>query len=67
MGAPLNAVEQAIDANSATQFNAAYLQLTEACNICHRNRTHSVVVIKVPDAAGFQDQAFVPISTGSPP
>jgi len=67
MGAPLNAVEKAIDANSATQFNAAYLQLTEACNICHRNRTHSVVVIKVPDTTGFLDQDFVPISAGSLP
>jgi hypothetical protein len=67
MGGPLNAVEQAIDANSATNFNAAYVQLTQACNICHRNRAHSVVVIKVPDTAGFQDQAFVPISTGSLP
>jgi hypothetical protein len=67
MGAPLNAIEQAIDANSDTQFNAAYAQLMEACNICHRNRKHLVVVIKVPDTAGFQDQAFVPISTGSLP
>ena len=67
MGAPLDAVEQAIDANSATQFNAAYVQLTEACNICHRNRAHSVVVIKVPDSAGFPDQDFVPASTGSLP
>jgi hypothetical protein len=67
MAAPLNAVEQAIDANSATQFNAGYAQLTEACNICHRNRKHSVVVIKVPDTAGFQDQAFAPMSNGSPP
>ena len=67
MGAPLSAVEQAIDANSATQFNAAYVQLTDACNICHQNRKHSVVVIRVPDTAGFQDQAFVPISNGSLP
>ena len=65
MGAPLNAVEQAIDAKSATEFNAAYVQLTEACNICHRNRAHSAVVIKAPDTAGFPDQDFVPISPGS--
>jgi len=51
--APLNALEQAIDANSATQFNAAYIQLTEACNNCHRNRKHSVVVIKVPATTTF--------------
>jgi hypothetical protein len=67
MGASLDAVERAIDANSAKQFNAAYVELTEACNICHRNRKHSVVVIQVPDTAAFPDQAFVPISTGSLP
>jgi hypothetical protein len=67
MGAPLNAVELAIDANSATKFNAAFVQLTEACNTCHRNRKHSVIVIQVPDTAGFADQDFVPISTGSLP
>jgi hypothetical protein len=67
MGAPLNAVEQAIDAQSSKQFNAAYVQLTEACNICHRNRKHSVVVIKVPNTEVFPDQAFVPISTGALP
>ena len=67
MGASLNAMEQAIDANSATQFNGAYIQLTEACNTCHRNRKHSVVVIKVPDTAEYADQNFVPISNGSRP
>jgi hypothetical protein len=58
MQAPLKTLEQAIEANSATQFTEAYSRLTEACNACHRNRNHSAVVIKVPDAAMFPDQDF---------
>jgi hypothetical protein len=59
MQAPLNTLEQAIDANSATQFTAAYAQLTQACNACHRDRNHAAIVITVPDAAMFPDQDFL--------
>jgi hypothetical protein len=60
MQAPLKALEQAIEANSAMQFTEAYSRLTEACNACHRNRNHAAVVIKVPDEAMFPDQEFQP-------
>jgi len=56
--APLEAVGQAISAKDASQFDIAYSQLTEACNLCHRNRNHAAIVIKVPDAAMFPDQEF---------
>ena len=59
MQAPLNALQKAIEANSATQFTEAYTQLTEACNACHCNRNHGAVVIKVPDAAMYPDQEFL--------
>jgi hypothetical protein len=58
--APLEAVGQAISAKDASQFDVAYAQLTEACNVCHRNRNHAAIVIKVPDAAMFPDQEFQP-------
>jgi hypothetical protein len=58
--APLEAVGQAISAKDASQFDVAYAQLTEACNVCHRNRNHAEIVIKVPDAAMFLDQEFQP-------
>ncbi len=35
---PLNAVEQAIHAQDAGQFKAAYAELTSACNACHLSR-----------------------------
>jgi uncharacterized membrane protein len=58
--APLEAVGQAISAKDASRFDVAYAQLTEACNVCHRNRNHAEIVIKVPDAAMFSDQEFQP-------
>ena len=58
--APLEAVSQAVSAKDASRFDMAYAQLTEACNVCHRNRNHPEVLIKVPDAAMFPDQEFQP-------
>jgi hypothetical protein len=57
---PLEAVGQAISAKDASQFDIAYAQLAEACNVCHRNLNHAAIVIKVPDAAMFPDQEFQP-------
>ena len=58
--APLDTLEQAIKTSNGTQFNAAYAQLTQACNICHQSQKHAAVVIKIPDAAMFPDQDFRP-------
>jgi hypothetical protein len=57
---PLDALQQAITATNYAQFDAAYLQLTQACNACHLSQKHGPVVIKVPDAAMFSDQDFRP-------
>jgi len=59
--APLDALAQAITTTSSAGFNAAYLQLTQACNACHLSQKHGPVVIKVPDAAMFSDQDFRPV------
>jgi hypothetical protein len=58
--APLEALEQAIKMSNVTQFDAAYAQLTQACNVCHQSQKHAAVVIKIPDAAMFPDQDFRP-------
>jgi hypothetical protein len=60
--APLDALERAINESSATQFTAAYSQLTRACNDCHQSQSHAAVVIKVPEAGMFSDQDFRPAS-----
>ena len=39
---------------------AAYAEVTDACNVCHRSLNHDAVVIKAPDAAAYPDQDFRP-------
>jgi hypothetical protein len=55
---PLNAVEKAIHAQDARQFNVTYAQLTTACNACHLSQDHAAVVIRVPITNPFADQDF---------
>jgi hypothetical protein len=55
---PLNAVEQAIRAQDARQFNRAYAQLTTTCNACHLSQDHAAVVIRVPRTNPYADQDF---------
>jgi hypothetical protein len=55
---PLNAVERAIKAQDARGFNAAYAQLTTACNACHLSQDHAAVVIRVPGTNPYADQDF---------
>jgi len=55
---PLKAVEQAIHAQDAGQFKAAYAGLTTACNACHLSQDHASVVIRVPNSNPYPDQDF---------
>jgi hypothetical protein len=56
--APLDAMDQAIMKGDLLQFTAAYAQLTNACNACHRSLKHAAVVIKVPDTSLYPGQDF---------
>ena len=61
----IQAVAGAITAQNPTQFNSAYAELTNACNLCHEALEHPFLVIKVPDAsaaAAFPDQDFRPVA-----
>jgi hypothetical protein len=55
---PLAATDDAIKAQDAKKFAAAYDQLTQGCNACHSSLDHPFVVIKVPDASAFPNQEF---------
>ena len=55
---PLDELEAAIKARDARRFDAAYAEVTKACNVCHRSLNHDAVVIKAPDASAFPDQDF---------
>ena len=59
----IQAVAGAITAKNIGQFNSAYAELTNACNLCHEALEHPFLVIKVPDASAanaFSDQDFRP-------
>jgi hypothetical protein len=56
----LKAVDAAVKAADPAQFNAAYAEMTAACNECHQGMEHAFLVIKVPDSANFPDQEFRP-------
>jgi hypothetical protein len=61
----IQAVAGAITAQNPAQFNTAYAELTNACNLCHEALEHPFLVIKVPDAsaaAAFPDQDFRPVA-----
>ncbi len=57
---PLAALEQAIKAADPGRADAAYEQLTGACNTCHRSADRGVVVIQSPAISPFPDQDFRP-------
>jgi len=58
---PLEAVEKAVKAKDAAAFDAAYRQLTAACNACHATAGLPAIVIKVPDGtSAFPNQEFRP-------
>ena len=58
--APMAALDQAIKAGNATQFSAAYGQLTSACNACHQGTERPMIVIRQPEASPYPDQDFRP-------
>ena len=50
--------EAAAKAGDGQRFDAAYRQLTDACNACHKSANVGVIAIKVPDASAFPNQDF---------
>src|SRR6516225_10064733 len=58
--APLAALSTAIQAKDGNQFNAAFGQLTAACNTCHRSYDRAEIVIQPPTVIEFSDQDFRP-------
>jgi hypothetical protein len=58
----IQAMDAAIKSSNPQQFNAAYADLTEACNTCHQGLEHPFLVVKVPDGQNFPDQDFRPVA-----
>jgi hypothetical protein len=57
---PIEAIDTAIKAKDVAMFDAAYADLTKACNTCHQQLDHTFVVIKAPDASAYADQVLTP-------
>jgi hypothetical protein len=55
---PMAALAQATKDAHVSRFTAAYGQLTEACNSCHRGANRGMIVIKLPEASMLSDQDF---------
>jgi hypothetical protein len=60
MGEPIASLDQAIKAKDAARYDAAYRQLTAACDTCHQSADRAVIVIRVPEGDFFPDQEFRP-------
>ncbi len=61
---PLDQIDAAIKARSGAGFDAGYVKLTHACNVCHQGLGHGYVVITAPAAGVFPDQSFTPPPRG---
>jgi hypothetical protein len=60
VGAPIAALEKAIESKNKDAFVRAFDQLTAGCNSCHRTLDHAFIVIQRPEASPFGNQTFAP-------
>jgi hypothetical protein len=60
VGAPIAALEKAIESKNKDAFVRAFDQLTTGCNSCHRTLDHAFIVIQRPEVSPFGHQTFAP-------
>ena len=60
VGAPISAIEKAIETKDKDSFARAFDQLTAGCNSCHRTLDHAFITIRRPNAMPYGDQDFAP-------
>ena len=61
MDEPMKALRRAVQSNDGDRFDAAYQDLTEACNACHRATNFGFNVVRRPlSPSWFSNQDFVP-------
>lgn len=60
VGAPIKALQKAVDDKNRTAFFAAYDSLSAGCNNCHRALDHAFIAIQRPKALPYTDQNFAP-------
>jgi hypothetical protein len=60
VGAPIAAVETAIEHKDKAAFTRAYDQLTAGCNGCHHTLDHGFIAIQRPNLWPYANQDFAP-------
>jgi hypothetical protein len=60
VGAPLAALEKAIEAHDRAAFTGSYDKLTAGCNSCHHMLDHAFIVIQRPTSLPYSNQSFAP-------
>ena len=60
VGAPISAIEKAIESKDKDSFVRGFDQLTAGCNSCHRTLDHAFIVVQRPDALPYGNQSFAP-------
>ncbi len=63
MAAPLQAVQDAIEAKDSRKFAGAVGGLTDGCNACHQSMNRAFIVIRQPTEQPFGNQVFAPQKT----
>jgi hypothetical protein len=60
VGAPLDALQKAIDGKDSAAFVANFDNLSTGCNACHHALDHAFIVIARPSSLPYSNQIFTP-------
>jgi hypothetical protein len=60
VGAPLAALQKAINSKDSAAFAAAFDNLSAGCNACHHSLDHGFIAIGRPASLPYSDQSFTP-------
>jgi hypothetical protein len=60
VGAPLAALQKAVDGKNSAAFTAAFDDLSAGCNACHHALDHGFIVIRRPTLPPYSNQVFAP-------
>ncbi len=60
VGAPLAALQKAVDGKDGAAFAGAFDSLSAGCNACHQTLDHGFIVVQRPTSLPYSDQVFPP-------
>lgn len=60
VGAPIKALQKAIEDKNRAAFMTAFDRLSAGCNNCHHTLDHAFIVIQRPSLLPYSDQVFAP-------